>query len=97
MTINNILINHIRFTIDKYGNVYPTKLSSNDLMKLFLHFGRNKIEYRVEEVVLSAEIYLYADRDRLLVSDVDGTLTKNDIGGLYSNYLGHEYLHDGYH
>lgn len=66
-------------------------------MKLFLHFGKNKIEYRVEEVVLTAEIYLYADRDRLLVSDVDGTLTKNDIGGLYSNYLGHEYLHDGYH
>ncbi len=35
---------------------------------------------------LSAEIYLYAENDQLVVSDVDGTLTKNDIGGLYNNY-----------
>lgn len=54
VSINNILINHINFTIDKYGNLYPTKLRSNDLMKMFLHFGRNKIEYVIEEIVITA-------------------------------------------
>lgn len=28
---------------------------------------------------------------------MDGTLTKNDIGGLYSNLYNEHYLHDGYH
>lgn len=36
------------------------------------------------------------DNDRILVSDVDGTVTKNDLGGLYNNYVGSNYLHDGY-
>jgi phosphatidate phosphatase PAH1 len=31
------------------------------------------------------------------VSDVDGTLTKNDLGGLFSNFYNKNYLHDGYH
>lgn len=39
---------------------------------------------------------MYTDNDKLLVSDVDGTLTKNDIGGLYNNYYEQNYLHDGY-
>ena len=32
----------------------------------------------------------------MLISDVDGTLTRNDIGGLVNNYMGKNYLHDGY-
>jgi hypothetical protein len=28
---------------------------------------------------------------------MDGTLTKDDLGGLYSNYYDKHYLHDGYH
>lgn len=48
-------------------------------------------------MVLEAEIYLYTDNDQILISDVDGTLTKDDFGGLYNNYMGNNYLHDGYH
>lgn len=32
-----------------------------------------------------------------MISDFDGTATKNDLGGLYNNYFGKNYLHDGYH
>lgn len=46
--------------------------------------------------MLSAEIFLYTDNDKVVVSDVDGTLTKDDIGGLYNNYLDNSYIHDGY-
>lgn len=27
---------------------------------------------------------------------MDGTLTKSDIGGIYNNFHGLDYLHDGY-
>lgn len=40
---------------------------------------------------------MYSETDRLVISDVDGTLTKDDVGGLVNNYLGKNYLHDGYH
>lgn len=62
-----------------------------------LKYGKNTIEYKIEEFTISAEIYLYTDKDRLVISDVDGTLTKDDIGGLYNNYMGNNYLHHGYH
>ena len=55
------------------------------------------MEYKVGDLSLKAEVYLYTDLEKLLVSDVDGTLTKNDVGGLIHNYRGKEYLHDGYH
>lgn len=28
---------------------------------------------------------------------MDGTLTKDDLGGLYNNYHGQNYLHEGYY
>lgn len=48
-------------------------------------------------MAIEAEIYLYSEHDKLLVSDMDGTLTKDDIGGFYSNFQDSDYLHDGYY
>ena len=45
---------------------------------------------------MAAEIYLYTDKDRVIVSDIDGTVTKNDVGGILNNKIGRNYLHDGY-
>jgi phosphatidate phosphatase PAH1 len=39
---------------------------------------------------------LFYETDKILVSDVDGTLTKDDFGGLYNNFYNKDYLHDGY-
>ena len=61
-----------------------------------LNWGKNEIEFKLEEKVLRAEVHLLACNDRILVSDVDGTLTKSDIGGLVSNVTGRDYLHEGY-
>jgi phosphatidate phosphatase LPIN len=52
--------------------------------------------YHLEGDRIEAEIYLYADNDKLVVSDVDGTVTKNDIGGHLNNMISRDYLHDGY-
>ncbi len=56
----------------------------------------NKITYRLDHFSINAQIYLYADNDKLIVSDVDGTVTKNDIGGHIHNFISKEYLHAGY-
>ena len=45
---------------------------------------------------MKAEIYLYDINDRIIVSDMDGTMTKTDVRGLYHNCKGNHYLHDGY-
>lgn len=41
-------------------------------------------------------MFLLSDHDKIVVSDVDGTLTKSDIGGLAANLINSSYLHDGY-
>lgn len=97
LLVNRTLISNIRLTLDKYGYCHPTKLTSEQLKSLNLKMGKNQLEYTLGDLNLRAEIYLYTDMDKLVISDVDGTLTKNDLGGLYNNYRGNGYLHDGYH
>jgi phosphatidate phosphatase LPIN len=45
---------------------------------------------------LSAELFLYSEHDSLMISDVDGTLTKSDLLGLLNNMVGEGYVHEGY-
>ncbi len=46
--------------------------------------------------MLSAQIYLFNLRDKIIISDFDGTMTKTDIMGLVNNYRDTPYMHDGY-
>ena len=55
-----------------------------------LKFGKNQNHQ------LKAEVHLFTDNDKILISDVDGTLTKNDVGGLINNAIDKDYLHEGY-
>lgn len=45
--INKTLVSDIKFTLDKYGYVHPTVLSSNQLKSLHLKFGLNTMEFRI--------------------------------------------------
>jgi len=45
---------------------------------------------------MKSEVHLFTDNDKILISDVDGTLTKSDVGGLISNAVDKDFLHDGY-
>jgi phosphatidate phosphatase LPIN len=51
------------------------------------------VVFRLGECRIEAEIYLYADNDKLVVSDVDGTVTKSDILGHINNFINRDYLH----
>jgi phosphatidate phosphatase LPIN len=61
-----------------------------------LHYGKNIIVFRAHQVALQAEIFLYGTDEKIIISDMDGTMTKTDIKGLYNNCRGRNYLHDGY-
>lgn len=61
-----------------------------------LNFGKNTVTFILGECEIEAEIYLYAANDKIVVSDVDGTVTKNDIGGHIHNFMDKDYLHEGY-
>lgn len=63
------------------------------MRKLGLNFGVNEFTFQLGNASISAEIHYYTDNDRLLVSDVDGTVTKNDICGHIHNFVGKDYLH----
>lgn len=83
----------MRFTLDHKGYISPQYLSEKEIRKMHLNFGANQIIYKLGEHSIEAEVYLYSDNDKLVVSDVDGTVTKNDIGGHANNIIGRDYLH----
>ncbi len=61
-----------------------------------LNFGVNHVTYHLGGCSIEAEVYLYTDNDKLVVSDVDGTVTINDIGGHINNFFEKDYLHESY-
>ena len=76
----------MEFKVDKFGYLHPMKPDSAFLARLPLRFGKNVIKYELEETVLEAEVYLFSYKDKLLVSDFDGTATKSDVRGLINNF-----------
>ena len=61
-----------------------------------MKYGKNKIKFEVADTKMEAEIYLFKESDKLLVSDFDGTATKSDVRGLIHNFKEKDYLHDSY-
>ncbi len=59
--------------------------------------NKNKIEYRIkgeEKKVLSCFIWLLDYSDKLIISDIDGTITKSDEIGQVMNFLKKDYSHE---
>ena len=42
---------------------------------------------------MEASIFLYNYTDKLIISDIDGTITKSDILGYVCNLLGRDWTH----
>ena len=77
-------------------------LNSDDLKKLNLKEGKNKIVFQVVTkfqgtAETEASIYLWKSSDRIVVSDIDGTVTKSDVVGHISNVFYIDYTHKGIH
>jgi phosphatidate phosphatase PAH1 len=96
------LNDHLIKTKDNNNNINNNLIFSNTpsskIIKLFnLNKGKNIIKccHNKSNIFITFCIYLYDSNDRLLVCDIDGTITKSDIRGYFETvYLNkYNYLH----
>ncbi|KAG5448226.1 Nuclear elongation and deformation protein 1 [Clonorchis sinensis] len=76
------------------------RLSSEEIARLQLKPGRNEVEFRVTTkiqgtCICSASIFVWHWTDRIVVSDVDGTITRSDLLGHLLPMLGRDWTHFG--
>ena len=103
MTLNEVITEGKRITQDdkifkqKYKSFFP---SSNQIKKLELKEGPNEIIYVVNSMTsgiqtLKAYIYLWKSNQKLIITDIDGTITKSDILGYIYPFFGKDWSHEG--
>jgi len=74
---------------------------TNDILKsLDLKSGRNTIKFSVTSKlqgnqVIKAKIYLWPYDKKIVISDVDGTITKSDVLGHLLPWVGSHWSHNG--
>ena len=81
----------------KYKSFFP---SSNQLKQLDLQKGRNEICFVSKTSssgiqTLKASIYLWPSSSKIVISDVDGTITRSDVLGQVLPFIGRDWTHEG--
>lgn len=76
------------------------RLSSDQLKELHLKPGPNTINFSVMSsysgyAVVSARIFLWDESDQVIISDIDGTITKSDALGHVFAAIGRDWTHVG--
>lgn len=103
ITLNEVITEGKRVTEDdkifkqKYKSFFP---SSNQIKKLELREGPNEIIYVVNSATggvqtLKSYIYLWKSNEKLIISDIDGTITKSDVLGYILPTFGIDWSHEG--
>ena len=103
ITLNEVITEGKRIKEDdkifkqKYKSFFP---SSNQIKKLELKEGPNEILYVIESTTggiqtLKSHIYLWKSTEKLIISDIDGTITKSDVLGYIFPVFGKDWSHEG--
>eukprot|EP00051_Salpingoeca_urceolata_P013680 m.172691 g.172691 ORF g.172691 m.172691 type:complete len:797 (-) comp17861_c0_seq2:159-2549(-) len=76
------------------------KLTSDQLKQLNLRDGANRMTFSVYSKLqgkstVSCTVFLWNHDDKIVISDVDGTITKSDVLGHAANLLGTDWTHEG--
>ncbi|CEF66246.1 Lipin, N-terminal domain and LNS2, Lipin/Ned1/Smp2 domain and HAD-like domain-containing protein [Strongyloides ratti] len=76
------------------------RLTSSQLKSLNLHYGSNEAHFSITTKYqgtswCSCHIYLFHWYDKLIISDIDGTITKSDILGHVIPAIGGQWAHSG--
>lgn len=83
----------------KKSTVYfkTLRLTSAQLKCMSLEYGRNKVEYSVNKgkSVIGAYLYLWKWNVPIVISDIDGTITKSDTLGHLFTMFGKDWTHEG--
>jgi phosphatidate phosphatase LPIN len=76
---------------------FSLKLDSDELKLLNLKPGKNEAVFKVSGLnkQLEGSIYLWKDDAKIVVSDIDGTITKSDVWGHLYGMMGRDWTHHG--
>ena len=81
----------------KYKSFFP---SSNQIKQLYLKPGQNEICFVCRTSssgiqTLKSSIYLWPHNSKIVISDVDGTITRSDVLGQVLPVIGGDWTHEG--
>ncbi|EFX03600.1 nuclear elongation and deformation protein 1 [Grosmannia clavigera kw1407] len=71
------------------------RLTSDQLKALDLQPGENTMSFTVNRATCSAYMYLWKNDVPVVISDIDGTITKSDALGHVLNMIGRDWTHAG--
>ncbi|CAK7214220.1 lipin Ned1 [Sporothrix curviconia] len=71
------------------------RLTSDQLKALNLQPGENTMSFTVNRATCSAYMYLWKHNVPVVISDIDGTITKSDALGHVLNMIGRDWTHAG--
>ncbi|KAK0630092.1 Lipin/Ned1/Smp2-domain-containing protein [Bombardia bombarda] len=71
------------------------RLTSDQLKALKLKPGENSMSFTVNRATCSAFMYLWRHETPVVISDIDGTITKSDALGHVLNMIGRDWTHAG--
>ncbi|KAI5467329.1 Lipin/Ned1/Smp2-domain-containing protein [Mariannaea sp. PMI_226] len=71
------------------------RLTSQQLKELKLQPGENTMSFTVNRATCSAKMFLWKHETPVVISDIDGTITKSDALGHVLNMIGRDWTHSG--
>ncbi|OLN82924.1 Nuclear elongation and deformation protein 1 [Colletotrichum chlorophyti] len=71
------------------------RLTSDQLKDLCLKPGENSMSFTVNRATCQANMYLWKHETPVVISDIDGTITKSDALGHVLNMIGRDWTHAG--
>ncbi|OAA46895.1 SMP2 protein [Metarhizium rileyi] len=71
------------------------RLTSAQLKALDLKPGENSMSFTVNRATCAANMYLWKHETPVVISDIDGTITKSDALGHVLNMIGRDWTHTG--
>jgi phosphatidate phosphatase LPIN len=71
------------------------RLTSDQLKALNLSPGENSMSFTVNRATCQAYMYLWKHETPVVISDIDGTITKSDALGHVLNMIGRDWTHAG--
>lgn len=73
------------------------RLTSVQLAEMKLTYGRNRLKFKLSQGTsqIESDLYLWKSTTPIVISDIDGTITKSDALGHVLNMFGKDWTHPG--
>jgi phosphatidate phosphatase LPIN len=81
----------------KFQKIEDSLVPTSQILKQFnLISGRNDLTFTIcNGAFIETRLYLWEHDDRIIISDIDGTITKSDVRGQLLPMLGIGHIHEG--